>query len=69
VIIRYLFWFVIATVSFSQAGLATTSLDRDQQRKLFIKAQRLAHNPNSSAFKILMEQLEGYPLKPVQRIS
>jgi soluble lytic murein transglycosylase len=64
VIIRYLFWFVIATVSFSQAGLATTSLDRDQQRKLFIKAQRLAHNPNSSAFKILMEQLEGYPLKP-----
>ncbi|MFT6344755.1 MAG: soluble lytic murein transglycosylase [Paraglaciecola sp.] len=63
-IIRYLFWFVIATVSFSQAGLATTSLDRDQQRKLFIKAQRLAHNPNSSAFKILMEQLEGYPLKP-----
>jgi hypothetical protein len=60
---------VIATVSFSQAGLATTSLDREQQRKLFVKAQMLAHNPNSSASKILMEQLEGYPLKPVQRTS
>ena len=62
--IRYLFWFVTAAVLFSQVGLAMTTLDREQQRKLFIKTQRLAHNPNSSAFKTVMEQLEGYPLKP-----
>ena len=49
---------------FTQAVLATPTLDREQQRALFIKAERLAHNPNSSAFKKLMEQLEGYPLKP-----
>jgi soluble lytic murein transglycosylase len=49
---------------FTQAVLATPTLDREQQRALFIKAERLAHNPNSSAFKNLMEQLEGYPLKP-----
>jgi soluble lytic murein transglycosylase len=44
--------------------LATPELDRERQRKLFVEAERLAHNPNSSAFKKLMEQLEGYPLKP-----
>ena len=62
--IRYLFLLVIAGVLFTQVVLASPQLDREQQRKLFIKAERLAHNPNSSAFKKLMEQLEGYPLKP-----
>lgn len=62
--IRYLLCFLIASSLFTQAVLATPTLDREQQRALFIKAERLAHNPNSSAFKKLMEQLEGYPLKP-----
>jgi soluble lytic murein transglycosylase len=64
VIIRYLLWFVIAAVLFSQEGQATIQLDREQQQKLFIKAERLAHNPDSSTFKKVMKQLEGYPLKP-----
>jgi soluble lytic murein transglycosylase len=64
VTIRYLLLLVIAGVLFTQGALASPQLDREQQRKLFIKAERLAHNPNSSAFKKLMEQLEGYPLKP-----
>ena len=63
-IIRYSLWFVIATVLFAQLAQAATQLHREQQQKLFIKAERLAHNPNSSAFKKIMEQLEGYPLKP-----
>ncbi|WP_226989123.1 hypothetical protein [Paraglaciecola arctica] len=62
--IRYFFCFLIASSLFTQAVLATPTLDREQQRALFIKAERLAHNPNSGAFKKLMEQLEGYPLKP-----
>ena len=62
--IHYLLWFVITTVLLSQAGLATAKPDREQQRKLFIKAEMLAHNPNSSAFKKVMVKLEGYPLKP-----
>jgi len=44
--------------------MASPKLDREQQRKLFVKAERLAHNPNSGAFKQIMQQLEGYPLKP-----
>lgn len=64
VTIRYLFILVIANVLFNQVVLAAPKLEREQQRELFIKAERLAHNPNSSAFKRLMQQLEGYPLKP-----
>jgi soluble lytic murein transglycosylase len=64
VIIRYLLWFVIATVLFAQVAQTATQLDLEQQQNLFIKAERLAHNPNSSTFKKIMEQLEGYPLKP-----
>jgi soluble lytic murein transglycosylase len=44
--------------------LATPALSLEHQRKLFLEAERLAHNPNSSKFKKLMQQLEGYPLKP-----
>lgn len=62
--IRYLLCLVIASVFFIQAGMASPKLDREQQRKLFVKAERLAHNPNSGAFKQIMQQLEGYPLKP-----
>jgi soluble lytic murein transglycosylase len=61
---HYLFCLVIATALFTQVVLATPKLDREQQRKIFIKAERLAHNPNSSTFKKAMKQLEGYPLKP-----
>jgi soluble lytic murein transglycosylase len=62
--IRYLFCLVIASVLFSQFALAMPKLDREQQRKLFIEAERLAHNPNGATFKKIMNQLEGYPLKP-----
>jgi soluble lytic murein transglycosylase len=64
VIIRYLIWLVILTVFNVQFAFAQEVLSREQQRKLFIKAEELAHNPNGSAFKKLMKQLEGYPLKP-----
>jgi soluble lytic murein transglycosylase len=62
--IRYFLCILIASAFFTQVTLATPKLDREQQRMLFIKAERLAHNPNSSAFKTIMQQLEGYPLKP-----
>jgi soluble lytic murein transglycosylase len=64
VTIRYLLCLVIATALFTQIVVAAPTLDREQQRILFLKAERLAYNPNSSAFKEIMEQLEGYPLKP-----
>ena len=62
--IRYLLCLVIASALFTQTVLATPKLNREQQRMLFIKAERLAHNPNSGTFKKVMQQLEGYPLKP-----
>ena len=62
--IRYLLCLLITSVLLTRVVLATPELDRERQRKLFVEAERLAHNPNSSAFKKLMEQLEGYPLKP-----
>jgi soluble lytic murein transglycosylase len=64
VIIRYLTWLVILTVFNVQLTLAQEVLSQEQQRKLFVKAERLAHTPNSRVFKTLMKQLEGYPLKP-----
>jgi soluble lytic murein transglycosylase len=64
VTIRYLIFLVIFTVLLTEVVMAVPKLDREQQRKLFIKAERLAHNPNSSSFTKLMTQLEGYPLKP-----
>jgi len=64
VIIRYLLCLVIATALCTQIVVAAPELDREQQRILFLKAERLAYNPNSRAFKKVMEQLEGYPLKP-----
>jgi soluble lytic murein transglycosylase len=64
VTIRYLLCLVITTVLFTQIVAATPKLEREQQRKLFNKAERLAYSPNSSAFKKVMKQLEGYPLKP-----
>jgi soluble lytic murein transglycosylase len=64
VIIRYLTWLVILTVFNVQLVLAQDLLSREQQRKVFIKAESLAYNPNSSAYKKAMKQLEGYPLKP-----
>jgi len=64
VTIRYLLCLVIASALFTQTVLATPKLNREQQRMLFIKAERLAHNPNSGTFKKVMQQLEGYPLKP-----
>ncbi len=64
VTIRYLIFLVIFTVLLTEVVMAVPKLDREQQRKLFIKAERLAHNPNSSSFTTLMTQLEGYPLKP-----
>jgi soluble lytic murein transglycosylase len=64
VIIRYLTWLVILTAINVQLALAKDVLTREQQRSIFIEAERLAHNPNSSAFKKAMKQLEGYPLKP-----
>lgn len=63
-IIRYLTWLVILTVFSVPLAIAQDVLTREQQRKVFIKAQRLAHNPNSRAFKKAMKQLDGYPLKP-----
>lgn len=63
-IIRYLTWLVILTVFNVQLTLAQEVLSQEQQRKLFVKAERLAHTPNSRVFKTLMKQLEGYPLKP-----
>ena len=63
-IIRYLTWLVILTVFSVQLALAQDVLTPEQQRKVFIKAERLAHNPNSRAFKKAMKQLDGYPLKP-----
>ena len=36
----------------------------EAQRKLFIKAEAVAHNPQSRRYKKLLAQLEGYPLKP-----
>lgn len=62
--IRYLLCLVVATALFTQIVVAAPTFDREQQRILFLKAERLAYNPNSSAFKEIMEQLEGYPLKP-----
>ncbi|WP_297818732.1 lytic transglycosylase domain-containing protein [uncultured Paraglaciecola sp.] len=52
------------TALFTQTAVAAPKLDREQQRNLFIKAEGLAYNPNSNAFKKVMKQLEGYPLKP-----
>jgi soluble lytic murein transglycosylase len=63
-IIRYLIWFLILTVFNFQLAYAQEVFSREQQRKLFIKAERLAHNPNSRVYKKLMKQLVGYPLKP-----
>ena len=63
-IIRYLFWLVIAALAVMQGVLAAPNIEREQQRELFIKAQRLAHNPNSGTFKKMMNQLDDYPLKP-----
>ena len=63
-IIRYLIWLVILSVFNVQLALAQDVLTREQQRKIFIKAERLAHNPNSSAYKTAMKQLDSYPLKP-----
>lgn len=48
---------------------AENNISREQQREIFIKAERLAHNPNSQTFKKLMAQLEGYPLKPYVELS
>lgn len=62
--IRYLLCLVITSVFLTQVVLATPALSLEHQRKLFLEAERLAHNPNSSKFKKLMQQLEGYPLKP-----
>ncbi|WP_339720912.1 transglycosylase SLT domain-containing protein [uncultured Paraglaciecola sp.] len=62
--IRYFLHLAITSILLTQVVLAAPVLEIDQQRKLFIEAERLAHNPNSSAFKKIMEQLEGYPLKP-----
>ena len=62
--IRYLLCFALISVLLAQIVLATPKLDREQQRMLFVKAERLAHNPNSKAFKKVMKQLDGYPLKP-----
>jgi soluble lytic murein transglycosylase len=64
VIIRYLLCLVITTVFLTQTVAASPKLGREQQRKLFIEAERLAYNPNSSAFQKVMKQLEDYPLKP-----
>jgi soluble lytic murein transglycosylase len=64
VIIRYLFWLVIAAPVFMPGVLAAPKIEREQQRELFTKAQRLAHNPNSGTFKKMMNQLDDYPLKP-----
>ncbi|WP_293746379.1 lytic transglycosylase domain-containing protein [uncultured Paraglaciecola sp.] len=62
--IRYLFCLVIISVLLTQGVMAAPKLAREQQRKLFIEAERLAHNPNGSAYKNIMQQLEGYPLRP-----
>jgi soluble lytic murein transglycosylase len=43
---------------------ANTELSLEQQRELFVKAERLAHKPNSRAYKNLMKQLQGYALAP-----
>lgn len=64
VTIRYLFWVLFVSLFFSQAASSQDQTDLAKQRKLFVKAEGLAHNPNSRAFKKLMSQLEGYPLKP-----
>ena len=63
-IIRYLIWLIVLTVFNVQLAHAQEELSQEQQRKLFIQAERLAHTPNSRVFKTLMKQLEGYPLKP-----
>jgi soluble lytic murein transglycosylase len=55
-------------LSFAPA-FAENKLSREQQREIFIKAEQLAHNPNSQRFKTLMAQLEGYPLKPYVELS
>lgn len=62
--IRYLLYLAITSVFLAQVVIATPQISREQQRKLFIEAERLAHNPNSSLYKKLMQQLEGYPLRP-----
>ncbi|MEP1448628.1 MAG: transglycosylase SLT domain-containing protein [Paraglaciecola sp.] len=62
--IRYFLHLAITSILLTQVVLAAPALDREQQRKLFVEAERLAHNPNSSVFKKLMQQLDGYPLKP-----
>jgi soluble lytic murein transglycosylase len=36
----------------------------EEQRKIFVKAESLAHKPQSRRYQKLMEQLNGYPLKP-----
>lgn len=48
------------------AAQENISADRrlEEQRKLFIKAEAVAHKPQSRRYKKLLEQLEGYPLKP-----
>ncbi|WP_299072372.1 lytic transglycosylase domain-containing protein [uncultured Paraglaciecola sp.] len=63
-IIRYFICFVILSVLPMQLAIAQQKLSREQQRKIFVKAEGLAHNPNSNAYQKAMKQLEGYPLKP-----
>lgn len=62
--IRYLTCLVIISTLLTPITMAAPKLEREQQRKLFIKAERLAHNPNSKGFKQAMSQLQDYPLTP-----
>ena len=64
VTIRYLYWFTLFVVLISPVVFANAELNLEQQRALFIKAEGLAHKPNSKAYQKLIKQLEGYPLTP-----
>jgi soluble lytic murein transglycosylase len=70
VIIRLLsFLFLIGLLGSSAPVALASSLSIEQQRQLFIKAEGLAHNPNSRAYKRLMRQLRGYPLRPYVQLK
>ncbi|MGS2721162.1 transglycosylase SLT domain-containing protein [Paraglaciecola aestuariivivens] len=66
---RYLFFLaavfsIFVANSVAQPAASVVDEHLELQRKNFMAAEALAHNPNSRTFKRLMRSLEGYPLTP-----
>ena len=58
--IVWLCWFCVCSVFVNHSVAA----DLQQQRDYFPRAESIAHNPNSSEYKFLKQELADYPLYP-----